>query len=423
MMETLHAFSYLSCGNSKMSSAQDEFLGHLFKYSYIDLEGNKYGPFEGRKMAEWDVRGHMDDEILIFRIPANGDTSMFQLRELRKSSKTPFLEIDFSAKSPKSKRNEVFELFGSLQKSFSPANRSSNSHDSQHVEFSKSPSNCLQVVECNRKGNLTLETTLKNYHPEVYISPPLMRLPDPEYPTMIPELARAKVFSLYQLIITVPEQLKHFPPYTTESVCCQLCKVDLTGPVMFTHLITIQHLSKISSCMFIEGDVDYWIHRVNNVIIRAPSSALTIPGFEPELSLNDHESVNDFISRTRGFTKKPSLQQVRKTMYVIDAVLDVVSATSYSSSKLNRSKPKLTGKFLSEVVKVLVDDVHRVSFQKRYGMLLKENNKCTFCNIKFNSFYDACSHVGTQGHRDKINNIHYHEGLVALWVRILVRNT
>uniref|UniRef100_A0A1I7UHM7 GYF domain-containing protein n=1 Tax=Caenorhabditis tropicalis TaxID=1561998 RepID=A0A1I7UHM7_9PELO len=52
---------------------------HLFKYDYIDLEGNKYGPFEGGKMAEWDNKGLMDDDLIIFRLFASGRVEEFLL--------------------------------------------------------------------------------------------------------------------------------------------------------------------------------------------------------------------------------------------------------------------------------------------------------------------------------------------------------
>ncbi|CAL2036894.1 unnamed protein product [Caenorhabditis brenneri] len=262
----------------------------------------------------------------------------------------------------------------------------------------------------------------KPYHPEVFNSPPFMRLPDPECSIIKPENARSKVFSLYQLIITVPEQLKHFHPFTTETVCCQLCRMDLTGPDMFTHLVNIQHLSKVSNCIFTESDVDYWIDRVNQVIKASPASALVLPGFEPEIHLNESESVANFIKRTRGFVKKPTILHMRKMIHVVAAVLDMAAATSYSSNRANKLKRKLTGKFLSQVVALLVKEVHRPAFQRRYGKLLEEQNTCTFCNLQFESFYDACCHIGTKQHRDKISNLCYHEGLVATWVRLLARN-
>lgn len=87
-----------------------------------------------------------------------------------------------------------------------------------------------------------LSRSVNNYHPEHYSSPPLMRKPDFRFPIINPEKAQGKLFVLYQLIITVPDSLKKFPPYTSETVCCQLCGIDLMGSAMFAHLITIQHL-------------------------------------------------------------------------------------------------------------------------------------------------------------------------------------
>ncbi|EGT33739.1 hypothetical protein CAEBREN_12849 [Caenorhabditis brenneri] len=393
-----------------MSSLSVDSSIRLFKYGYIDLEGNKYGPFDGLKMAEWDLRGNLDDELIIFRISACGEVNEFLLKNLKKASKTPFLEIDFSTSPQVNTNNENQSEVRNLK---SPVNLDASLNCKQHFSnkmeclvprsesetfcsvirsaedlkktfeneknlstlslLPKLSSNNLNTVnydsDCTSVNGRIMKNTDycqdhsvsssvdKPYHPEVFNSPPFMRLPDPECSIIKPENARSKVFSLYQLIITVPEQLKHFHPFTTETVCCQLCRMDLTGPDMFTHLVNIQHLSKVSNCIFTESDVDYWIDRVNQVIKASPAS-----------------------------------------------------------------ERKLTGKFLSQVVALLVKEVHRPAFQRRYGKLLEEQNTCTFCNLQFESFYDACCHIGTKQHRDKISNLCYHEGLVATWVRLLARN-
>uniref|UniRef100_A0A1I7UHM5 GYF domain-containing protein n=2 Tax=Caenorhabditis tropicalis TaxID=1561998 RepID=A0A1I7UHM5_9PELO len=437
---------------------------HLFKYDYIDLEGNKYGPFEGGKMAEWDNKGLMDDDLIIFRLFASGRVEEFLLKDLRKTSKSPFLELDSSAyktsyendKLCSEKQNKISPMeiekhvvreplrthikegpveevvisdSLSTAKTLCPSTqlcsssvKSSELEENQREDFSFDLEYYhINENSCSEKCKSLPAVPLKQYHPDVYSSLPFMRLPDPYCLMVKPEDARAKVFTLYQLIITVPEQLRNFPPYTTETVCCQLCKVDLTGPDMFNHLITIQHLGKVSNCIFAESDVDFWISRVKNVINSAPSSALCIPGFEPVVHLNETETVKGFINRTKGFVKKPSIQQIKRQPHVIDAVLNLASATSYASSKVNRSKRKFTGNFLSRVVLYLSKNVNKLAFQKKYGALLDGGKQCTFCDVVFESFYDACCHVGTQNHRSKINNIHYHEGLVATWVRLLAQ--
>lgn len=439
---------------------------NLYRYSYIDLEGKKYGPFQGSRMAEWDMKGHLDDELIIFRFSASGKIEEFILDNLRKVSKTPFLEIDCSVLEEnrsfvelKVEHSDSMSIESSSFLQNSTAIISSNSEENSNVlegiqskgEFKKvtiiqkSP-----LVEALSKkeltaGKLTLLTkeknkfspttlssaiqepykekvfsskdNIKSYNPDLYPSHPFMRLPDPRFPIINLENARSKVYSLYQFIITVPKQLMHFPPYNTETVSCQLCRIDLTGPDMFKHVINIQHLSKISNCLFTENDVDFWIKRVNNVIKQAPSSALVLPGFDPEMNLNESETVSGFINRTKGFVRNPNVVQIEKVM---EAVLNVTAATFYSSST-SKSKRKVTGKFLSQVVEALVVDVEKATFQRRYQRLMKKHNKCTFCNAQFDSFYDACSHIGTLQHSEKINNILYHERLVATLVRVLAR--
>ncbi|EFP09103.1 hypothetical protein CRE_25539 [Caenorhabditis remanei] len=439
---------------------------NLYRYSYIDLEGNKYGPFEGSKMTEWDANEHLDDELIIFRISASGKTEKFILDNLRRVSKTPFLETDPSVQEEnkhlvelKSESPDSMSIESSCFLQSSPAISPHNSEENSTVFEEKIPtndecqksSNIIQQsplvealskkVSAVSKVDLSLTATLspttlssvirepyagkyfsstdniKNYNPDIYPSHPFMRLPDSRFPIIKLENARAKVFSLYQFIITVPKQLMHFPPYTTETAACQLCRIDLTGPDMFKHLINIQHLSKISNSLFTENDVDFWIDRVNNVIKQAPSSALILPGFNPEMNLNESESITGFINRTKGFVRNPNLAQIEK---VIEAVLNVTVATFYSSST-SKSKRKVTGKFLSQVVEALIVDVDQATFQRRYQRLMKKHNTCTFCNTRFESFYEACSHIGTPQHSEKINNVLYQEGLVATLVRILAR--
>ncbi|CAO4370445.1 unnamed protein product [Caenorhabditis nigoni] len=413
---------------------------NFYEYSYIDLEGNKYGPFDGCKMAYWDREGHMDDDLKIFRISASGKVEEFILGEMKTHSKDPFLEIDSSSTGgyKEDVKVKIQEYDCCSQRSLVSKYNKENGRGDEETssQLLSDPNQCRVCIEAYLHGSVPVKKikrtpatknsstdSLREYHPDVYPSPPFMRLPDFRFPIMTPEDARRKVFSLYQLIITIPEQLSHFPPYTTETVSCQLCKIDLNGPSMFKHLINIQHLMKVSNCLFTENDIDYWIERVNTVIKGAHVGSISLPGFEPTMNLNETESVSNFINRTKGFARKPSADLLGRPLNVLSTVLDIDAATMFATMNTHKTKRKLSGRFLSRVVNMLIGNTDRTTFKRRFTApllkLLEKHNKCQFCDISFGSFYDTCHHIGSSPHREKISNIFYHEGLVATWVRLL----
>lgn len=419
----------------------------LFEYCYIDLEGKKFGPFKGSKMAEWDKQQHFDDELIIFRISASGKTERFVLGDLKRRFKWPFLEFDCleslgsiaSDVKDKNTKKEISD--SSLKKDSSIIIAHGDLEPSKLVELSrKAPVNRKPGRPITRVSRSKIESILaaspmpvmeiegmklmcrrREYSLDLY--PPLMRLPDHRGAVMKPEAARSKIFHLYQLIISVPWQLRDFPPYTEDSARCQLCHVHLIGPQIFNHLIEIQHLTKISSCLFTEHDIDYWIHRLQNVIKLAPAKAISICGFEPKLNVNETESVASFINRTKGFKRRPNAEQIGKPMNIISVILDVEVATTYAVSASNKSKRKLSGNFVSRVVESLIDGLDRRAFKRRLSssqkILEKHNTKCDFCLTQLDTFYDVCQHIASLKHREQISNIHYDEGLVATWVRLL----
>ncbi|CAI2348094.1 unnamed protein product [Caenorhabditis sp. 36 PRJEB53466] len=264
-----------------------------------------------------------------------------------------------------------------------------------------------------------LAAQAKPFNPELYSSPPLMRLSDPGSVLMKPDVAHRKLFILYQMIITIPEKAHCFSPYSKEIICCQFCKVNLAGFSMFTHLVNCQHMGRLSSCVFSTNDVDFWIDRVQDVIRHAPTTALTLPGFTPDVLLNTTDSVADFINRTKGFTRKLTVGRVVKQSQFLDVTADVMLATQYVSTKALRPKSKLTGVFLSEVVENLIGEVDKKPFLRHYGKLHEKYNDCKFCNIKMSTFYDFCAHIGSQLHRENTSMMLYHEGVVGSWVRLL----
>lgn len=171
---------------------------------------------------------------------------------------------------------------------------------------------------------------------------------------------------------------------------------------------------------------------MNSVIEQAPSNALILPGFNPDTNVNFSETVGEFTNRSKGFVKKPNLEQIKA---VIGAVIDTKAAVEYSSMKANRpsknkvrsknsnSEQKRTGNFLSQVVENLMTKVDANILSRRVGKLFKNHNECTFCNIKFVSFFEMCRHVGSIQLRMKINHLRYQDVHVGTWVRFLASAT
>lgn len=110
-------------------------------------------------------------------------------------------------------------------------------------------------------------------------------------------------------------------------------------------------------------------------------------------------------------------------------MIDIKAAVEYSSMKANRpsknkvrsknsnSEQKRTGNFLSQVVENLMTKVDANILSRRVGKLFKNHvccfrkycnftqlfqNECTFCNIKFISFFEMCRHVGSIQLRMKV---------------------